>query len=70
MSIKTAIFSNFRRYVVLNPIRAYRGEKPEAWKWSSYGATAGMAEAGSFLTTDWLLSQCSESKKRAHVLYQ
>ena len=29
-----------------------------------------MAEAGSCLTTDWLLSQFSESKKRAQVLYQ
>jgi len=29
-----------------------------------------MAEADSFLTTDWLLSQFSEKKKRAQVLYQ
>jgi putative transposase len=29
-----------------------------------------MAEAGSCLTTDWLLSQFSEKKKRAHALYQ
>jgi putative transposase len=57
------------RYVVLNPIRAYRVEKPEAWKWSSYGATAGMAETD-FLTTDWLLSQFTKRKNKAHVLYQ
>ena len=58
------------RYVVLNPIRARMREKPEEWKWSSYGATAGLAETDSFLTTDWLLSQFSEKKKRAQSLYQ
>jgi hypothetical protein len=56
------------RYVVLNPIRAYRGEKPEAWKWSSYGATAGVAEAGSFLTTDWLLSVQRKEKESPGAL--
>ena len=29
------------RYVVLNPVRARVVERPEAWKWSSYRATAG-----------------------------
>ena len=45
------------RYVVLNPVRAKMTRSAKDWKWSSYRATAGMAEAPSFLTTDWILSQ-------------
>ncbi len=45
------------RYVVLNPVRAGIVKLPWKYKWSSYGATAGMAESPSFLTTDWILSQ-------------
>jgi REP element-mobilizing transposase RayT len=30
------------RYVVLNPVRARLAKLPEHWKWSSYGATAGV----------------------------
>ena len=33
------------RYVVLNPVRAKMVEAPEAWKWSSYRATAGREAA-------------------------
>ncbi len=58
------------RYVVLNPVRAHMVEKPEEWKWSSYGATAGTDECAPFLTTDWLLSQFSQKKKKAQALYQ
>jgi len=43
------------RYVVLNPVRARLVEKPEAWRWSSYGATAGLRKKPHFLTTDWIL---------------
>jgi len=28
------------RYVVLNPVRANMVERPEAWRWSNYAATA------------------------------
>ena len=37
------------RYVVMNPVRAGLVEKPEEWRWSSYRATAGLAEPPSFL---------------------
>ena len=33
------------RYVVLNPVRANMVDKPEEWKWSSYGATAGLTKS-------------------------
>ena len=42
------------RYVVLNPVRAGRVNRPEAWPWSSYRATVGDIEPPAFLATDWL----------------
>jgi putative transposase len=45
------------RYVVLNPVRARAVRSARDWRWSSYRATAGMAEAPEFLTTDWVLAQ-------------
>jgi len=47
------------RYVVLNPVRAKMVEKPEAWKWSSYRATAGRESSHPCLTVDWMLGQFS-----------
>ena len=58
------------RYVVLNPVRAHVAEKPEDWKWSSYQATAGLETAPEFLTTEWLLSQFGDRKKRAEDRYR
>ena len=34
-------FRNVLRYVVLNPVRARMVERPEDYRWSSYGITAG-----------------------------
>lgn len=45
------------RYIVLNPVRAGLVERPEAWKWSSYRATAGRVHAPPWLQTHWTLSQ-------------
>ena len=45
------------RYVVLNPVRAGLVDSPEAWRWSSYRATAGLAPAPVWLQVDWTLSQ-------------
>jgi putative transposase len=45
------------RYVVRNPGRARAVRSARDWRWSSYRATAGMAEAPEFLTTDWVLAQ-------------
>ena len=58
------------RYVVLNPVRAKMAEKPEAFLWSSYLATAGMAKPHSCLTTDWVLGQFSGKRDKAASEYR
>ena len=45
------------RYVVLNPVRARMAETADAWKWSSYRATAGGAGHPPLLTTAWMNGQ-------------
>ncbi|OGR68833.1 MAG: hypothetical protein A2081_01120 [Elusimicrobia bacterium GWC2_61_19] len=45
------------RYIVLNPLRAGLCATPEAWPWSSYRATAGLASPESFLSIRWILEQ-------------
>jgi putative transposase len=57
------------RYVVLNPVRARMVERPEAWKWSSYRATAGR-EPPPCLTTDWVLGQFSRTRGKAEKKYR
>lgn len=53
------------RYVVLNPVRANMVEKPEEWKWSSYGATAGLKNVPNYLTVLGLFSNNkAEAQKR------
>lgn len=58
------------RYVVLNPVRAGIVKSPGKYKWSSYGATAGMAKSPSFLTTDWILSQFGQRRSQAENGYK
>jgi REP element-mobilizing transposase RayT len=58
------------RYVVLNPVRARLVEKPEAWRWSSYGATAGLRKKLHFLTTDWILSVFDRKTALAQKRYR
>jgi hypothetical protein len=58
------------RYVVLNPVRARRVEKPEDWKWSSYRATGGQESPHPCLTTDWLLGQFSAARGKAESEYR
>jgi hypothetical protein len=58
------------RYVVLNPVRAKMVEKPEAWKWSSYRATAGRESAHPCLTIDWVLGQFSGKRGKAEKEYR
>lgn len=43
------------RYVVLNPVLANLVSEPGAWRWSSYRATAGLAEPPPFLDTSWMI---------------
>lgn len=58
------------RYVVLNPVRAKMAEKPEAWKWSSYRATAGRESVHPCLTLDWVLGQFSRQRSLAEKEYR
>ncbi|TAL49655.1 transposase [Patescibacteria group bacterium] len=57
------------RYTVLNPVRAHLVEHPALWRWSSYAATAGLIEAPSFLTTDWILGHFSTTVSQAQKRY-
>jgi putative transposase len=58
------------RYVVLNPVRANMVEKPEEWKWSSYGATAGLRTVPNYLTADWILGLFNNNKAEAQKRYR
>jgi len=58
------------RYVVLNPVRAKMVRSARDWPWSSYRATAGLAEAPSFLAADWILQQFGRSRARAQKAYR
>lgn len=53
------------RYIILNPVRAGMVKKAELWDWSSYKATAGMAASRECLSTEWILSQFGDDKKRS-----
>jgi len=57
------------RYVVLNPVRANMVKDPKDWVWSSHRPTAGVDEAPSFLSTDWVLAQFGSTRRRAEGLY-
>ena len=60
------------RYIVLNPVRA-RGTKasrPEDWKWSSYRATAGLAQVPACLDVSWLLSQFGGTRETRHKSFR
>ena len=57
------------RYIVLNPVRAKIVKDPKDWRWSSYQATAGYKKIPG-LTTDWILAQFGQEKKKAYSLYQ
>src|SRR5215813_3960948 len=53
------------RYIVLNPLRAGLVERVGDWKWSSYRATAGLAEVPTWLSVDWTLSQLARRRSTA-----
>jgi len=43
------------RFVVLSPVLAGLVQDPAAWRWSSYRATAGMADATPLLDFSWMI---------------
>ncbi|MFQ5965736.1 MAG: helix-turn-helix domain-containing protein [Candidatus Scalinduaceae bacterium] len=54
----------------MNPVRARATKYPEEWKWSSYKATAGFEMPHNSLTTDCILAQFGEQRKRAKKEYR
>lgn len=58
------------RYIVLNPVRARMVHSAKDWLWSSYRATAGMADALPWLASDWILSAFSEKRSEATDRYK
>lgn len=57
------------RYVVLNPVRARMVEHPEAYRWSSYRATAGLTPAPDWLALDAALASFGSDHSSAHEQY-
>jgi len=67
---RDAYLLELARYVVLNPVRAKMVRRAQNWRWSSYRATAGLENAPSFLTTDWILEQFAASRPKAQKAYR
>lgn len=57
------------RDVVLNPLRAKRGRRLESWRWSSFGATAGLVPKPDWLNTEFILSQFGTQRARTMAKY-
>lgn len=58
------------RYIVLNPVRARMVRSVRDWPWSSYRASAGLADCPAWLETDWILSAFSEKRFEAIERYR
>ncbi len=54
---RDAYFLEVCRYVDLNPVRARLVDRPRAWRWSSYRAHAGLANAPPWLDSQTLHRQ-------------
>jgi REP element-mobilizing transposase RayT len=58
------------RYIVLNPVRARIVRRAGDWKWSSYRATAGLADSPAWLTVDGTLGQFARSRSAARRAFR
>lgn len=67
---KEAYFAEVLRYVVLNPVRAGMVKRPEDYKWSSYRATAGLAEAPLWFNPDVVLTEFAPDPTVAQAFYR
>ncbi len=67
---KESYLLELSRYIVLNPVRARIARAAKDWPWSSYRATAGVGNAASCLTIDWILSQFSKRRTVAQKRYR
>jgi hypothetical protein len=67
---KESYLLELARYIVLNPMKAGVVNSIDDWEWSSFPATAGMAEKENWLTVDWILSVFSSDRTEAFSLYR
>lgn len=67
---KESYLLELARYIVLNPVRARMVRSAGDWPWSSYRATAALADVPDWLHTDWILSAFSARRSRAIEQYQ
>lgn len=58
------------RYIVLNPVRAGMAQSAEAWRWSSYRATAGVVAPPPWLSCDAVLAAISTDRNQAMAAYR
>lgn len=63
-------FLEIVRYTVLNPVRAGMVETAADYQWSSFRATAGLAPAPRWLTTEAILSRLATTTSEAQALYR
>src|SRR5262249_31646857 len=59
-----AYLLNVCRYVARNPVVAGLVREPDAWRWSSYRATVGLAPAPAFLKRDGVLRLFDADSRR------
>lgn len=67
---KESYLLELARYIVLNPVRARMARSAWEWPWSSYRATAALADAPPWLMTDWILCAFSAQRSMAIEQYQ
>jgi putative transposase len=51
------------RYVAKNPVAAGLVDRPEDWRWSSYGAVVGISELFEFVDASPVLGEFGSSRK-------
>jgi putative transposase len=66
---KETYFTEVLRYVVLNPVRAGLAARPEAYRWSSYRATAGLESAPEWLDVNAALTPFAPDMQLAQTYY-
>ena len=67
---KESYLLELARYIVLNPVRARMVRSAWERPWSSYRATAALADAPPWLMTDWILCTFSAQRSAAIEQYQ
>jgi hypothetical protein len=51
------------RYVARNPVAAGLADRPEDWRWSSYGAAVGVSDMFDFVDTAPVLSELGATRE-------